>query len=52
MGVDLALGTHTVTVFADGPQLFVRDPARRGFHAFSGLQDIGKLVDSVLYVAK
>ena len=26
MGVDVALGTHTVTVFADGPQLFVRDP--------------------------
>jgi hypothetical protein len=23
-----------------------------GFHAISGLQDIGKLVDSVLYVAK
>jgi hypothetical protein len=37
---------------AFGPQLFVRDPARRGFHAISGLQDIGKLVDSVLYVAK
>ena len=52
MGVDVALGTHTVTVFADGPQLFVRGPARRGFHAISGLQDIGKLVDSVLYVAK
>ena len=49
MGVDVALGTHTVTVFADGPQLFVRDPGRRGFHAISGLQDIGKLVDSVLY---
>jgi hypothetical protein len=52
MGVDVALGTHTVTVFADGPQLFVRDPGRRGFHAISGLQDIGKLVDSVLHVAK
>jgi len=52
MGVDVALGTHTVTVFADGPQIFVRDPGRRGFHAISGLQDIGKLVDSVLYVAK
>jgi hypothetical protein len=52
MGVDVALGTHTVTVFAEGPQLFVRDPARRGFHAISGFQDIGKLVDSVLYVAK
>jgi len=52
MGVDVALGTHTVTVFAEGPQLFVRDSARRGFHAISGLQDIGKLVDSVLYVAK
>ncbi len=52
MGVDLALGTHTVTVFTDGPQLFVRDPGRRGFHAISGLQDIGKLVDSVLYIAK
>jgi hypothetical protein len=26
--------------------------ARRGFHAISGLQDIGKLVDSVMYVAK
>ncbi len=52
MGVDLALGTHTKTVFADGPQLFVRDPARRGFHAISGLQDLGKLVDSVLNVAK
>ena len=38
--------------FADGPQLFARDPGRRGFHAISGLQDIGKLVDSVLYVAK
>jgi hypothetical protein len=48
MGVDVALGTHTVTVFADGPHLFVRDPARRGFHAISGLQDICKLVDSVL----
>ena len=35
-----------------GPQLFVRDPARRGFHAISGLQDVGKLVDSVPYVAK
>jgi hypothetical protein len=23
-----------------------------GFHAISGLQDIGKLVDSVVYVAK
>ena len=52
MGVDVALGTHTVTVFPDGPQLFVRDTGRRGFHAISGLQDIGKLVDSVLYVAK
>jgi len=52
MGVDVALGTHTVTVFADGPQLFVRDTGRRGFHAIAGLQDIGKLVDSVLYVAK
>jgi hypothetical protein len=52
MGVDLALGTHTVTVFADGLQLFVRDPGRRGFHAISGLQDIGQLVDSVLNVAK
>jgi hypothetical protein len=52
MGVDVALGTHTVTVFADGPQLFVRDPGRRGFHAIAGLQDIGKLVDSVLYVVK
>jgi len=52
MGVDVVLGTHTVTVFADGPQIFVRDTARRGFHAISGLQDIGKLVDSVLYVAK
>ena len=52
MGVDVALGTHTVTVFADGSQLFVRDSGRRGFHAASGLQDIGKLVDSVLYVAK
>ena len=52
MGVDVALGIHTVTVFADGPQLFVRDPGRRGFHTISGLQDIGKLVDSVLYVAK
>ena len=52
MGVDVALGTHTVTVFADGPQIFVRDPCRRGFHVISGLQDIGKLVDSVLYVAK
>ena len=52
MGVDVVLGTHTVTVFADGPQIFVRDTARRGFHAISGLQDIGKLVDSVLCVAK
>jgi hypothetical protein len=26
--------------------------ARRSFDAISGLQDIGKLVDSVLYVAK
>ena len=52
MGVDVALGTHTVTVFADGPQLFVRDSARRGFHAISGLHDTGKLVGSVLYVAK
>ena len=52
MGVDVALGTHTVTVFADGPQLFVRDPAGRGFHAISDLQDIGKLLDSVLHVAK
>jgi len=34
--------------FADGPQLFARDPGRRGFHAISGLQDIGKLVDLVL----
>jgi uncharacterized protein len=52
MGVDLSIDVHTVTVFADGPQLFVRDPERRGFHAISALQDIGKLVDSVLYVAK
>jgi hypothetical protein len=52
MGVDVALGTHAVTVLADGPQLFVRDPGRRGFYAISGLQDIRKLVDSVLYVAK
>jgi hypothetical protein len=52
MGVDLALGTHTVTAFADGPQLLARDPARSGFHAVSGLQDIGQLVDSVLYIAK
>ena len=52
MGVDVALGIHTVTVFADGPLIFVRDSARRGFHAISGLQDIGQLVDSVLYVAK
>jgi hypothetical protein len=35
-----------------GPQLFFRDPGRSGFHAISGLQGIGKLVDSVLYVAK
>ena len=40
------------SAFTYGPQLFVRDPGRRGFHAISGLQDIGKLVDSVLYVAK
>jgi hypothetical protein len=52
MGVDVALGTHTVTVPADGPKLFVRDPGRKGFQAISGLQDISKLVDSVLYVAK
>ena len=39
------------SAFTCGPQLFVRDPARRGFHAISGLQDIGKLIDSVLYVA-
>jgi hypothetical protein len=52
MGVDPALGTHTVTVFADGSQFSVRDPGRRGFHAISGLQDNGKLVDSVLHVAK
>jgi hypothetical protein len=40
------------SAFTCGPQLFVRDPGRRGFHAISGLQDIGKLVGSVLYVAK
>ncbi len=36
MGVDVALGPHTVTVFVDGPQPFVRAPGRRGFHAISG----------------
>ena len=40
------------SAFTCGPQIFVRDPARRGFHTISGLQDIGKLVDSVLYVSK
>jgi hypothetical protein len=40
------------SAFTCGPQFFVRDLGRRGFHAISGLQDIGKLVDSVLYVAK
>ena len=48
----MAIGTHTVTVFAEGPQLFVRDSNYRGFHTIAGLQEIGKLVDSVLYVAK
>jgi hypothetical protein len=43
---------HLSRQMAHGPQFFVRDPARRGFHAISGLQDIGKLVDLVLYVAK
>jgi hypothetical protein len=52
IGVDLGFDVHTVTVFAEGPQLYLRDPARKGFHAISGLQNVGKLLDAVLCVAK
>jgi TPR repeat protein len=52
IGVGLGFDVHTVTVFDEGPQFFLRDPARKGFHAISGLQDIGKLLDAVLCVAK
>jgi len=43
---------HSVTVFAEGPRFFVRDTGRKGFHAVEGLEEVGKLLDAVLYVAK
>jgi TPR repeat protein len=43
---------HSVTAFAEGGQLFVRDTGgRRGFHTVARLEEIGKLLDAVLYVA-
>jgi TPR repeat protein len=44
---------HSVTAFAEGDRLFVRDTGgRRGFHTVERLEDVGKLLDAVLYVAK
>ena len=44
---------HSVTAFAEGDRLFVRDTGgRRGFHTVERLEEIGKLLDAVLYVAK
>ncbi len=43
---------HTVTVFYDGTRLLVRDTNWKGFYPIKGVRDLGKLVDSVLYIRK
>jgi hypothetical protein len=46
------MGYHSITVFNDGSGLRTRDTNRKGFASIPGLSKIGKLRDSVLYVAK
>jgi len=46
------MGYHSITVFNDGSGLRTRDTNRKGFSSIPALSKIGKLRDSVLYVAK
>jgi hypothetical protein len=46
------MGYHSITVFNDGSGLRARDTNRKGFASIPGLSKIGKLRDSVLYIAK
>lgn len=43
---------HSVTVWCDGSVLYCRDTNFRGTRIISGLKDLGKLRDSVLYQKK
>jgi len=42
---------HSITVIQDGPRLVARDTNRKGLFEISALAKIGKLRDSVLYLA-
>jgi hypothetical protein len=44
-------GYHSITVFRDGSRLLSRDTNRKGLSPIPSLSQIGKLRDSVLYIA-
>jgi TPR repeat protein len=52
LGVDLAFDVHSITVFKDGRQIFVRDTRRKGFQMIAHLEDAGPSLDAILYLRK